>query len=42
MCAWLRRHRAVAVLFWTAVALAATEGVLVIHYLGSWLTLPLP
>jgi hypothetical protein len=37
---WLRRHRVVAALLWTAVALAAAEGALLLYYLDSWVTLP--
>ena len=37
----LRRHRVIAALLWAALALAATEGVLLFYYLDSWLTLPL-
>jgi len=39
---WIRRHRVVAGLLWTALVLAATEGFLLFYYLDSWLTLPLP
>jgi hypothetical protein len=38
---WLRRHRVVAALLWAALALAGAEGVLLLYYLNSWLTLPL-
>jgi len=38
---WLRRHCVVAAVLWAALALAATEGVLLLYYLDSWLTLPL-
>jgi len=37
----LRRHRIVASLLLAALALAATESVLLLYYLDSWLTLPL-
>jgi len=37
----LRRHRVVVALLWAALTLAATEGVLLLYYLDSWLTLPL-
>jgi hypothetical protein len=39
---WFRKHCFVAALLWIATALAAIEGILVVHYLDSWLTLPLP
>ena len=42
MQSWLRRHRVVAALLWAAVTLVATVGGLLIYYLDSWLTLPLP
>ena len=38
---WLRKHRVIAGLFWAALALAATESILALYYLDSWLTLPL-
>jgi hypothetical protein len=38
---WLRGHRVVAALLWATLSLAATEGVLLLYYLNSWLTLPL-
>jgi hypothetical protein len=38
---WLRTHRIVAIALWIVLALAATEGVLVYHYLTSWFILPL-
>ena len=38
---WLRTHRIAAVALWTALALAAAEGVLVYYYLSSWFILPL-
>ena len=38
---WFRNHSVVAALLWTASALAAIEGILLIYYLNSWLTLPL-
>jgi hypothetical protein len=41
MRSWIRRHRALALLLWTALALAVTEGLLVVYYLNSWFTLPL-
>jgi hypothetical protein len=40
MRTWLRRHRIIATLLWAALALAATEGILVYYYLNSWVTLP--
>jgi hypothetical protein len=41
MRTWFRKHRVVAVLLGTASALAAIEGILLVYYLNSWLTLPL-
>jgi len=38
---WLRRHSVVAGVLWAALVLAATECVLLLYYLDSWLTLPL-
>jgi cytochrome bd-type quinol oxidase subunit 1 len=40
MRGWLRRHRVFATVLWTFVALAATEGALLLYYLNSWLTMP--
>ena len=37
---WFRRRR-IAAFFWAVLALAATEGSLLLYYLNSWLTLPL-
>lgn len=34
-------HRVLTALLLAALALAATEGLLVLYYLNSWLTLPL-
>jgi hypothetical protein len=42
MRAWLNRHRLAAVLLGVPLALAATEGILLLYYLNSWLTLLLP
>ena len=42
MQAWLQRHRVVARLLWAALVLAGAEGFLLIYYLDSWLTMPLP
>jgi len=39
---WLRRHRVAGALLLAALVLAGTEGVLLLYYLSSWLTLPLP
>jgi hypothetical protein len=39
MAIWFRRHRVVAALLLTALALAGTAGIL-LYYLDSWLTLP--
>jgi hypothetical protein len=36
-----RKHR-IAVTLWTVAAIAAVESFLVVYYLDSWLTLPLP
>ncbi len=36
----LRRHRIIATLLWTALALATVEGILLYYYLNSWMTLP--
>ena len=42
MRTWFRRHGVLgALLLWAALALAATESVLLLYYLSSWLTLPL-
>lgn len=41
MKTWLRTHRVISALIWSALALAATECALVLYYLNSWLTLPL-
>jgi hypothetical protein len=41
MRTWFRRHHVIGSLLWAAVALAATESVLILYYLNSWLTLPL-
>ena len=38
---WARRHRVAAIVLATALGLVLTEGVLVLYYLDSWLTLPL-
>ncbi len=36
----LRRHRIVSGFLWTALALAASEVLLIYYYLSSWITLP--
>jgi hypothetical protein len=41
MLIWLRKHRLTATILWAALALAATEGLLLSYFLGSWMTLPL-
>ena len=41
MMIWLRKHRLTATLLWATLALAGTEGILLIYFLDSWLTLPL-
>ena len=41
MRAWIHMHRVATILIEAALALAATEGVLVLYYLNDWLTLPL-
>jgi hypothetical protein len=37
---WLRKHRMVAALLWTALALGAIEGILLLYYLNSWVVAP--
>ena len=41
MLGWIRRHRVAAVVVAGALGLALTEGLLLLYYLDSWLTLPL-
>ena len=41
MRVWLRRHRVAAILSASVLGLALTEGLLLLYYLDSWLTLPL-
>jgi len=41
MRVWVQRHRVAAMLLASAFGLALTEGVLLLYYLDSWLTLPL-
>jgi hypothetical protein len=41
MLTWLRKQRLTVTLLWAALALAATESLLLIYFLSSWLTLPL-
>lgn len=38
---WFHKYRVTASLLCAALALAITEGVLLLYYLDSWLTLPL-
>ena len=41
MSLWLRSHRILATLLWTALALAAAEGLALYYYLNSWFIMPL-
>jgi hypothetical protein len=41
MSTWYHRHGIVGTLIATALGLAVVEGVLLLYYLSSWLTLPL-
>jgi hypothetical protein len=41
MSTWFHRHRIVGMLICTVLGLAVVEGVLLLYYLSSWLTLPL-
>jgi hypothetical protein len=41
MATWFHRHRIVGMLVASILGLAVIEGVLLLSYLGSWLTLPL-
>jgi hypothetical protein len=41
MFMWVHTHRIAATLIAAAAALIATEGLLLLYYLNSWLTLPL-
>jgi hypothetical protein len=38
---WFRQHRMVTALIAAGAALVTAEGLLVLYYLNSWLTLPL-
>jgi hypothetical protein len=40
MKSWFRRHRIIATLLWSALTLAALEGILLCYYLNHWITLP--
>lgn len=42
MLTWIHRHRTIALMLGTLVALAAAEAGLLCYYLGSWATLPFP
>ena len=41
MSTWFHRHRIVGMLVAAILGLAVIEGVLLLYYLNSWLTLPL-
>ncbi len=37
---WLRNHRLIAAVLWTALTLAVVEGVLAVYYLDTWMVMP--